>query len=207
MLSWWEHKHNLCGTITFQASFQKQPGNRKVERTVFKSFNFLPLYQSGTDPPVGSVGPATAENQDMRSLSSPSDPHALIVHWRKKRTADNSNSHQRNTIIYLYGGQLTATLNVYLQLFVLIHSDSPGIVVVDPEQQVATVVWSWTRGSEFSEPSREGPMVKSSVNIHDVHVRRVTFLQKPPYPQQILLHTLPQTAHLHQMLVWLKQRA
>lgn len=69
--------------------------------------------------------------------------------------------------------------------------------MVGPEQQVGAVVWFQSRNSKSSQPSRETPMVQSSVNIHDVHLWRVAVLHQPRHSQKVLFYTLPQTAHLH----------
>lgn len=74
------------------------------------------------------------------------------------------------------------------------------IVAVGPEQQVHAVIWIWSRGSQSAQPSGEAAVVQSGIKVQDVHVRRITVLHRPCHCQQVLLHALPQRAHLHRCI-------
>lgn len=79
-------------------------------------------------------------------------------------------------------------------------ADSPGIVVVGPEQQVAAVVIPRTGRRQFSQPSGEVLMVEAGVEVDNVHRGGVAVLHRRRHHQQVRLHTLPQAAHLHRCI-------
>lgn len=82
----------------------------------------------------------------------------------------------------------------------IIPKYSLRIVAVGPEQQVHAVIWIWSRSSQSAQPSGEAAVVQSGIKVQDVHVRRITVLHHACHCQQILLHALPQRAHLHRCI-------
>lgn len=77
------------------------------------------------------------------------------------------------------------------------EEDSLGVVVVDPEEEVAAVVTGRARRRGLCQTGGEVVVVQSSVEVEDVHGGWVAVHHRPGHGQQVLLHTPPQAAHLH----------
>lgn len=77
------------------------------------------------------------------------------------------------------------------------EEDLLGVVVVDPEEEVAAVVTGGARRRCLCQAGGEVVVVKSSVEVEDVHGGWVAVHHRPGNGQQVVLHTPPQAAHLH----------